>query len=228
MHKSPHRPRALESPGPRPTQPRPRAPSRVNGPQRRHRGRRDQFGPPRPTKMTQVRDQGRLRPRPDLIYPPPGVTRTPGPRQHLSDFGLIQEDARLDIDDNQATVALLQKKVRSVSPSHIAILAAQPKRLRSDPDDVRIEVGQPQAVQLQTTLIRHMPARCRRPEQACVMPLAGVRPRNSDRQPGRGAPPIDRPQIRHDRCPVVGKIPNLDVKKSPSAHTPETVTRTRN
>jgi hypothetical protein len=64
----------------------------------------------------------------------------------------------------------------------LTVATAEPERLRSDPVDVAVEVGEPHAVELHAALVLHVSARGVGPEEAGVVGLALVRQDLVDRQ----------------------------------------------
>lgn len=88
----------------------------------------------------------------------------------------------------------------------------------SRPGHLRVEVGQPQPIKLQSALVGHMPAVRRGPEPPAVVPVAGVASHLPHRQARRHPLDVDRAQRRDYRTVLGREVPHLGRQARSSAH----------
>lgn len=110
-------------------------------------------------KCPDVRQADRIDARPHLIAPPPCLAHGRGPVEDVCSLRALGRIAGLDIDDLKAPVGPREQEIWGMPSDGCPIAAPQPHRLRRDPGHRRVEVGQPQSIQFQATLVRHVSAR---------------------------------------------------------------------
>lgn len=86
------------------------------------------------------------------------------------------------------------EKVGEPRPATVTVGADQHERLRSNRDDFSVEVVEPQPRELEQALVDEVPRHRRRPEEAWVTALAGVRRRDPRGLPRRHIQSVERRQ----------------------------------